>query len=188
MTKLNLRFVFLWSTLLFNVFLWLLFIAFTFSAVAPYNTTSYKFLNKRESLIFRSFFPEGFGFFTRDPNEEFPLLYKEVNDSLVLLTKANSSSSNLFGLKRTQRSVFGEMGSIISEIPSEDWTKCATTLKECLSSKKIKVVEISNTRINTNFCGTYFITTKKPVPWAWRETFKGEMPQRFVKLIIRCEK
>ncbi len=187
MTKLKFRYLFLSITFYANILLWLLFIGIILSSIGPYNTTSYKFLNKSEALTLRSLFPEGFGFFSRNPQEEFPLLYKEINDSIVLLTKTNSSAVNLFGLKRTQRSIFVELGSIVNEISDEEWSKCTSSLNDCKNSKTIKIFEILNKNQKANLCGTYFVSTKKPIPWAWRNTFKGEMPQRFVKLIIRCE-
>ncbi len=170
-----------------NILLWVLLTVVILSSAGPYNTTSFKFLNKSESLTLRSFFPEGFGFFSRDPQEEFPLIYKEVNDNLVLLTKPNSSLKNMLGLRRSQRSIFAELGIIVSEVADEDWSRCASSLVECWNSKTIKILKIENMNHGANLCGTYLISTKKPIPWAWRNTFKGEMPQRFVKLIIRCE-
>ncbi len=179
--------LFLWLVLSVNILIWLILIGIILSSIGPYNTTSYKFLDKRESSIFRDFFPEGFGFFTRDPLEEFPLLYQEDDGALKLLTKANGSPANFFGLKRSQRSIFSEMGQIISKIPNDDWSKCTYSLEECIAKNPVKVFEIQNNNVEANLCGTYYIATKKPIPWAWRNSFRGEMPQRFVKLIIKCQ-
>lgn len=181
------RALILWTIFVLTISFWIVCILFILSSLGPYNTTAFKFLNKREAAVLRGFLPEGFGFFTRDPKEEFPLLYAEVGDSLVLLTRANSSLKNFFGILRTQRSAFGEMGMIIREIPEENWSKCASTLSDCILTKSFTVFEISNDKINASICGTFYVTTKKPIPWAWRETFKGEMPQRFVKLIVKCD-
>ncbi|MBX2898011.1 MAG: SdpA family antimicrobial peptide system protein [Cyclobacteriaceae bacterium] len=105
------------------------------SSIAPYNTTSYKIINKKESAILRSFLPEGFGFFTRNPQEEFPVIFREINDTLIILTKPNGSPSNFFGLKRNQRTMFAELGSIVQDIPIEDWTTCSIGFERCLNFK-----------------------------------------------------
>lgn len=167
---------------------WGAFIAVVLSSIAPYNSTSYKVLDKREAIILRSFLPEGFGFFTRDPQEEFPVIFKEENDTLVLLTKPNSSISNFFGLKRNQRTIFAELGLIVQEIPTDDWSRCSTSLSKCLTSTTYKTFEIRNKKNKPNLCGTYFVCTINPVPWAWRNSFKGSgIPQRFIRLVIFCD-
>lgn len=178
---------FLWSIFIFAIVFWGFILIFLVSSLAPYNTTSLNFLSKRATSTLREFLPEGFGYFTRNPMEEFPLVYRLEGDSLILLTRSNSSPSNLFGILRTQRSTFGEMGMIMQEISEETWTKCGSSLVDCVKNKKYIVVELSNNKINANVCGTFFVCTKKPIPWAWRKSFKGEMPLRFVEIVVNCE-
>ncbi|MBX2898010.1 MAG: hypothetical protein KF775_00070 [Cyclobacteriaceae bacterium] len=46
---------------------------------------------------------------------------------------------------------------------------------------------MQNKKNKPSLCGNYFICTEKPIPWAWRNSFRGiGMPQRFIRMVIYC--
>ncbi|MEM4379996.1 MAG: SdpA family antimicrobial peptide system protein [Thermoplasmatales archaeon] len=177
----------LWAVLITNLLLWLFASIFLFSVMGPYNPTSLAFLKKDGALIARDFLPEGFAFFTRDPREERPYLYELKDGMIELVTKPNASPSNLFGISRKQRAMHFELGSLITALSDQEWNTCATTFNYCLSMDSVKSYEIRNSTPNPILCGTYYLKSIKPVPWAWRNSFRGEMPHKFVKIKVRCD-
>jgi len=157
------------------------------SSFGPANALSSQFLTVRQTLAFANVLPEGFAFFTKDPREQNPFLYKiSEGDSLIMITKPNSSPENLFGLSRRQRALYVELGSIIPLISTKDRTTCATSFRDCITNDPVKTVRIENRAPQALLCGSYYLKMIEPVPWAWHKAFKGEMPMTIVRLELLC--
>lgn len=135
-------------------------------------------LNTHTKTFFKRVLPQGWAFFTKDPQEEKLTIYKLENDNYELLIKGNPDKSNLFGLSRKGRRVAYEFSLLLSQFKKESWTprkgadipQPGELSKEFLFNEDARVVNVSP--------GTYLAILEKPIPWAWKKSFQPENSRR----------
>lgn len=126
------------------------------------------FENKENKEIFRAFFPEAWGFFTKSPNDDLLDIYK-INSDLTLekITINNSSFKNYIGLSRKAR-IIGYQSSILLSaiyVDSLKWKDSAGSYNFFIPETMFSVVR--NESLTYFPKGNYILIKYKPLPWAW---------------------
>ncbi len=121
-----------------------------------------------EKNVIQFLFPQGWGFFTRNPKEPNYKLYRIEDGKPQLVTFRITSSKNYYGLSRKGSRLGMEMHRIKSKLPpSAGWSSSTTSLKDmrldtlsypCLDtvSKLLYIQE-----------GDYILKEYHLSPWSW---------------------
>lgn len=123
-------------------------------------------------------FPEGWGFFTRDPTTE-----KEVyiysfnsNGTLTKLDFCNQSFSNLLGFSRNSRLKMYDLSNILNQLNDDKfWISVKGDIDNINSLKKIPVQKGQKIKLLPE--GIYILQVKEKIPYVWAN--KGQ--EKFVK-------
>ncbi|BDD06267.1 SdpA family antimicrobial peptide system protein [Aureibacter tunicatorum] len=123
--------------------------------------------------------PQGWGFFTKSPRENYLTLYEVENDQLIKIPLNNSDIKNYFGLSRMGRSLFMEISIIKSQISESEWSK---GFDKSISLENAYQVN------NTDFLhylkkGKYVIVEENFIPWNWANLIESNT-NKFI--IIEC--
>ena len=111
-------------------------------------------------------FPEGWGFFTKNPRDLGLEVYKIENNKIRLLDASNHSYKNYFGLSRSARLVGYEASTVASEIQKNQWVKGNNSnLSHHL--KDSTMVFSDKKYFNHLTKGEYLLKLYKPIPFAW---------------------
>ncbi len=132
-----------------------------------------------------TFFPQGWGFFTRNPREKIIKLYKVDNEGKVIsLIKSNSAREFYFGISKKNRLVNWEISTLIPKIPKTNWIK---NQKDSLFFSKNKAKDtIINDFVKPSLRGTYIVVIQERIPQAWGEYYKKiVMPYDYAKVYIK---
>lgn len=81
------------------------------------NNSTYPILNYNTQKTMFYLFPQGWGFFTKDPKEVTIDVYQLEGKALKLISMNNFSAQNLFGFSRKARYVGYEFGKLEQSIP-----------------------------------------------------------------------
>jgi antimicrobial peptide system SdpA family protein len=142
-----------------------------------------------KSIGITSWFPQGWRFFTRDPQEATTDVYIRSDDGAwkPLPIGPASSPSFLFGLDRTPRAQSIELGMLITSVDSDDYEACDSDPQTCLERVKPRVQLLQNQSPRPTMCGELGIVRQKPVPWAWaRSAASLEMPSKIIRIRVKC--
>jgi len=131
--------------------------------------------------------PQGWEFFTRDPREPERHVFRRNVETWEEIDRANFSSRNLFGIKRTSILEQVEIKSMMSQVADSAWVSCDGTLSECINEKKLRITSVQNNSQMGLLCGDHVIQDRRPVPWAWSGDAEPSMiPSKVVRLSISC--
>lgn len=168
---------------------WLVIAAYSIRTSLPYNPAKLPFESHSNKVLLKSFLPEGFSFFTRDPREPRLFIYNIESDSLKLINLPNGSPQNMFGIFKTARAQNLEAGYLLSVIKEESWMKCDEGQGlQCSKNDKVPYIQIRNLYDSPLLCGKIMLVVRKPVPWAWSKNVAEElMPYDYLKLEIICD-
>ena len=143
---------------------WLVLTIFSVSIGENINDTGFKFQTNVQLL-----FPEGWGFFTRDPREDQYLMFQQLGeDDVRVVTFKNASSRNFFGFSRKGRRVHMEFQRVQTFVPDSMWNHAVTDINSVIA--KAPDVELDNIGDYDYFHidkGTYIIERSKPIPWSY---------------------
>jgi antimicrobial peptide system SdpA family protein len=158
----------------------------TYSAhlIVPHNPVKLPLEPSRAVYVF---LPQGWKFFTRDPQTTDPSFYTYRNGAWHGADKLpNMRAVNLFGASREGRAQSVELGRIYSELPKSAWSDCDGEPTVCLDRLK-SARTTANAAHRPSVCGTVGFILQKPVPWAWRDaTIPVIMPSRVVRVEVTC--
>ena len=131
--------------------------------------------------------PEGWKFFTRDPQEPQIKLYTLTGDGLGReLHFQNATASNDFGFSRRGRIFAIGLSSALGRVPAAAWAPCHQGPIECGKPLPTVVIELDKARPAERYLPTnrdLIVYVAKPVPWAWsRSPHEVHMPGRVVHL------
>jgi len=164
---------------------WLYIFVAAIHAVMPTNPISALPLSKE--LYIASWFPQGWGFYSKDARD---LTFQVVDITNGTLAAAwpNNRSENFFGLKRFGRSQGIEAGLLSSRIPESAKTDCEENPYACLNKAAV-YAELDNPTPYPTICGDIGFVYQEPVPWAWsRSGKKIDMPSKVVRVNVKCSK
>lgn len=123
-------------------------------------------LSENVKNITNIIFPQGWGFFTKNPQDFALNIYRIKNRKLEILNVNNQSLKNSFGFSRSARLIGYELSTIVSDIPNKVWVKNKTgDIYDNINDKTILI----NNRPYFNHIkkGDYLIKLYKPIPFAW---------------------
>ena len=134
-----------------------------------------------------NFFPEGWGFFTRNPREEsVNFIFIRKNDqALELGMNPCSSGEYAFGLNRDCRAKSAELDILIKQVPDSLWT----TKRSVLNYQLIQKTPILDTIINyfhvPEIEGEVALIKQERLPWAWSKNHRTlNAPLSYVKVYV----
>lgn len=158
---------------------------FTINASLPYNALGAPLVGRSAA---RTLAPEGWKFFTREPEE--PRLLPWMRSPLGVWSPAhlgaNAEPRNLFGLGRMSRAQAVEMGQLVSDVENAVWHDCNLPIDACLEEAPI-VATIANRHTLHSLCGDVGLVLQRPVPWAWaRRRVYVEMPTKLMRIRVAC--
>ena len=151
----------------------------------PYNPLVLPF---EDRVHLRQWLPEGWNFFTRDPQEERAAVYERYANSgwAKVAGKTLSDASNMFGLSRRPRAQSVETGLLLVQVPDAFWRSRRGAADACLRDALLFGDEVNPTP-RPLLCGELGIVLQRPVPWAWSSSERRVvMPCRVVRLNVVC--
>ena len=154
-------------------------------AAMPYNPIK---LPAESAVDVRAWAPQGWKFFTRDPQEEGTTAFHatEAGAFAQVAHETYANPSNFFGASRAARAQGVEIGTLLEQMPDADWTKCDGAPARCLERAKTGAT-VKNGSPHPTLCGSIGIALQKPVPWAWaRASRHVTMPSRVARVVVRC--
>ena len=120
---------------------------------------------KNISLIF----PQGWGFFTKNPRDLVLEIYIIKNKKLYYIDVSNLSLKNKFGFSRSSRVIGYELSTIASKIQKNEWKE--STNKDINNHINDKAIILqNNATFNYLKKGEYLIKAFKPIPYAWSKS------------------
>lgn len=132
--------------------------------------------------------PQGWAFFTRDPQASALMLYEARNQGAHRADSLPQSlPGNAFGLLRGQRSQDTEKAILSSEVKS--WTECGGMLPDaCVEAARSAGAEaIDGVRRAPNFCGQFVVALSVPTPFPFRNVTPGEFRLTSAALVdVKC--
>jgi sporulation delaying protein A len=131
--------------------------------------------------------PEGWKFFTRDPQEPQIKLYAVTDgDSWQELHYQNATPTNDFGFSRRGRIFAIGLTSALGRVPASAWVACRQDPIKCGEPLSAMVIALDRARPAEQYLPTdrdLIVYIAKPVPWAWsRSRHEVHMPGRVVRL------
>ncbi|PEJ17837.1 SdpA family antimicrobial peptide system protein [Bacillus pseudomycoides] len=138
-----------------------------------------------KKLNIATWFPQGWGFYSKSPREDYFSVVDIKNEKLAA-EWPNNLPKNYFGLKRFGRSQGVEAGMISSNVPPSSMQKCSGDPKKCLKNSKV-LMNIENASPNPTICGDIGIVNQQTVPWAWSKR-KIDMPSKIARVNVTCSK
>ncbi|NOT74878.1 MAG: SdpA family antimicrobial peptide system protein [Cyclobacteriaceae bacterium] len=169
-------------------FSWVWVIGLVAASYLPHNPLS---PSHRVKVIIQAFFPQGWGFFTRNPRdvEGFVYFQQDTATYLSALRIPNAAAVNLLGLRRDSRTQGAEYGLLLSQLEKDTsiWVGCkGLSHIECIKFRRdISAIKVSNNKKKPTLCGPIWIIVQEPVPWAWYQS-AAKMPLKLVKLDVEC--
>jgi antimicrobial peptide system SdpA family protein len=130
------------------------------------NNSSYPILNHNTKKAISYLFPQGWGFFTKDPKEVTIDVYEVDNQNLKLVTINNFSLQNLFGFSREARYIGYELGKLEQYIPKTVYINKLGLVGQNYQ-KKATVVKIPFIPKFYSFNKEYVLFQYKIVQFAW---------------------
>ncbi|WP_304452132.1 SdpA family antimicrobial peptide system protein [Nocardiopsis sp. YSL2] len=135
--------------------------------------------------------PQGWSFFTRDPQEPRITAYEETAGEgwRHADTGGNGAAKWFFGANREGRLQSVEMGVILADIGHDSWIECSTVdQSECLDSVADRAFgPVVNESRRPQLCGRVGIIRRQIIPWAWQGAGASpDMPLSAVVVEVRC--
>ncbi|MBC6425565.1 MAG: SdpA family antimicrobial peptide system protein [Ekhidna sp.] len=143
--------------------------------------------SNKKSIVFT--LPQGWGFFTKNPQSLSANCYLIEGNKLERKTVSNSSWKNLFGLARKSRYYGFELSQILNVIPANQWINSKGNFRE-IDFINHPTFVIKNEDLNLlvyEYSKKYLIVLNKPIPFAWAQMNQEEY-QPFKYIVIELFK
>jgi antimicrobial peptide system SdpA family protein len=170
------------SNRLWKISVWTAWILLSYFTIRSHNSTDYHIkYEMKKNLTF--LWPQGWGFFTRDPQEAIISAYKLENGELTMLTVKNSSLENYLGFSRNTRFVTRELATILGSLPKDRWKTGKGDFKNQIPAKPDTTVTVKE---NFRFFqdGDYVFCQHNIIPLAWANMHQ-EKYQPYLILRVR---
>jgi antimicrobial peptide system SdpA family protein len=142
---------------------------------------------RRFSQGIRSATVQGWAFFTRDPQEEVVLPYRDRDGDGTWENASewpNAQARHAFGFDRTGRSTQFDTQVIAASVPEAAWTACDDPdLAACIEGfgVALPVSVLGDVRL----CGRIALVSRRPVPWEYRRLVEA-MPGKVAVVNVAC--
>jgi len=131
-------------------------------------------------------FPQGWGFFTRNPRESLTKCYV-FNDTFKDIITQCSSSKFIFGLDRTCRAKHAELEVLLSQVEDSLWKKKIIqkdSLSKVFSNEKV-LDTVFNVFHSPSVFGQVILVKEDRLPWAWsQKKFLINPPIKYAKVFV----
>ncbi|MBV8353684.1 MAG: SdpA family antimicrobial peptide system protein [Candidatus Eremiobacteraeota bacterium] len=136
----------------------------------------------------RSFLPEGWAFFTKDPREDVSQAYIYSRDEWTLVTRPAAEPGSLFGFSRRPRAQGVELGLLLaSTAGAARPVDCKGSAIQCLRHPN-SVLNVRDPVARPLLCGRIGIIRQRPAPWFWTHEFRRVvMPAQVSILMVSCD-
>jgi antimicrobial peptide system SdpA family protein len=169
------------ATLVVAVSSWMLVIAYTAQAALPRSPLSLPGVRAVRPM---TWLPQGWSFFTRDPQEERTYLYQHTLTGWQPASLApHSRGENWLGLDRISRAQSVELARLVIQAAVEPIT-CEGEAMACLDATRIQA-KVKSIATRPTVCGEIGVVRQRIVPWAWRRS-GTRMPARVMRLEVSC--
>lgn len=161
------------------IIIWFFFVSATLINYSDDNPIKLRY--SISNTTFKSLMPQGWAFFTRNAREERIEIFQIGVDTLYIDPRIRQGSlNNLFGVKRTARSLSVEVAYLISKTPNDSSWGSSITDKEVLfqavNNGSLKSVDVINKTKNPLLTGKILVIRTETVPWAWAKNYKKVSP------------
>ena len=158
------------------------------SVVAAFPANVLKPTNNPGALtVVSEVFPQGWAFFTKDPQDVEFVAYRPTEGGLEsLLATPQSRAENLWGLSRTQRAQGPELVALGNDAT---WVECVSgqVPLDCYEQGADYVPTV-NPMTHPTLCGDVVLVEEKPVAWSFRNMVKGtHTAERVAYESIECK-
>lgn len=149
-------------------------------------------LHARIHPILVQVFPQGWGFFTKNPRESSLLgFHVPLSGEPVVLTVNNSSPGMLGGIRKTNRLTNIELTSLLKSVDSSAWRDCKRSRAECVKlagSGRVQSLQvIRNPAPHPTVCGTTVLLREGSRVWAWDVAkLSYDVSRKTVVVAVRC--
>jgi len=138
-------------------------------------------IEREEKSIITFLFPQGWGFFTKNPREPKYHLYEVLENGIKQVDYSITSSENFYGFSRRGNRISIELSRIMSVLPeSSKWTNSIKTesefLNDSISFSPINISSIADTIIYIK-PGKYLMKEYQITPWNWLNKPKNYKPR-----------
>ncbi len=134
--------------------------------------------------------PQGWNFFTRDPQEPRIEVYRRDGDAWVSVDPGSSAEPRyLFGFSRQARVLGMETGAVLKGVRgTPPWQECRSDPAQCLAASALpEPVWVPNDSPHPILCGAVAFVRRPPVPWAWSNSrVPTVMPSSFFRANVQC--
>ena len=133
---------------------------------------------------FQYIFPEGWGFFTKEPKEGLVDIYQVDKNDIKELSIKNTNLDNYIGLSRAARIKSYELSMIISNISANNWKDDKLyNFKKHISDTAYDIKPKNNFQYFNK--GEFLLVQRSPVPWAWASSNQSlYVPVKVLKIKI----
>jgi antimicrobial peptide system SdpA family protein len=132
--------------------------------------------------------PQGWAFFTRDPQEDRLLVYQRHASGAwtpALLTP-HGRPENVLGMDRVSRAQGVEVGQLYERLRRKDFEPCVGRLPACLDAHATDS-RLPNLMPHKTLCGRIAIVKQKLLPWAWSAwEERSQMPASAAIVEVQC--
>lgn len=141
----------------------------------------------QDRLVVGRLSPQGWGFFTKDPQDELLMVMERDRDEWQLTEEYSGAPSNAFGFRRELRARGAELGLLVQSLTRADqWHECKQRPERCAASLPVAAV-VPNPTPSPLYCGELVVVRQRPVPWAWSGAAKPVvMPSFLARIEIQC--
>lgn len=147
----------------------------------PYNPIS---ITGNSKKYVKALFPQGWEFFTINPQLEKTRVYEYHNKEMKELNLLNASSKNFLGITRLARIKNIEVSFLINQVDTTAWINCKSKLDFQNVIDTSTPVKIYNSTNLHYMQGIYIVQKSKPIPFAWSKNEKIFMPCKTVKIEV----
>ena len=142
-------------------------------------------LAENQKEIVGKIFPQGWGFFTKDPQSFALNIYSCKNNKFTKVNILNQSLKNNFGFSRASRMVGYELSMVAQKIKTNEWVSDQS--KNIYNSIKNRTI-IIHSDYNYSYLskGIYVLELYKPIPYAWADQNQAKNnPISTAKILIK---
>jgi antimicrobial peptide system SdpA family protein len=135
------------------------------------------------------FFPQGWGFFTKSPQEDLFSFYEINQNEVEKISLSNASASNFFGLSKKARLTFAEMSEVLGKIniKESDWYNSKGIKMDAFVKLPIyDTIAVDDKNLFIHKDKVYLILKYNTIPFSWSEMQqKQNMPYYAIKICTK---
>jgi antimicrobial peptide system SdpA family protein len=142
-------------------------------------------LNHSVKNVVKAVFPQGWGFFTKDPQEKSVDIYLDSGEGRVRISTPNQSASNYWGFSRKSRMIGMEVSTVLSLVGQRQPSWCVIKdAKRHLAAGGSSWV-LKSPKLHYLTPGNYVLVRRSITPWAWYDQPGNFIPYEELHVRIR---